>query len=208
MSNHHEPALTTRERILREASKLFAERGYHGTTTRDVAAAVGIRQPSLFHHYPSKWSMMEALITYDLDTFAFVEPVSVAQEPAAQRLYRYVSWDVDLVVHSPYDLSGIYTEEVLRDPRYEALGQRGDRLHASVERIVKDGIASGEFVAMDPAVAREAIYGIILRTMMKYSGGRLTAGSDLRDQIASFVLRGLLADASRLDAVRRAATGG
>src|SRR5581483_2006845 len=44
----------TRERILYEASNLFAREGYHGTTTREIAAAVGVRQPSLFYHFPSK----------------------------------------------------------------------------------------------------------------------------------------------------------
>ena len=38
---------STRERILLEASYLFSRWGYHNTTTRDIAVAVGIRQPSL-----------------------------------------------------------------------------------------------------------------------------------------------------------------
>ena len=53
---------TTRERILTEASRLFAERGYDGTSTRQIADAVGIRQPSLFHHFASKQAIMEELL--------------------------------------------------------------------------------------------------------------------------------------------------
>jgi AcrR family transcriptional regulator len=49
-----EETIATRERILREASRLFATRGYYGSSTRDIAAAVGIQQPSLFHHFPHK----------------------------------------------------------------------------------------------------------------------------------------------------------
>ena len=41
---------STRGRILLEASLLFAQRGFFGTSTRDIADAVRIRQPSLFHH--------------------------------------------------------------------------------------------------------------------------------------------------------------
>jgi AcrR family transcriptional regulator len=195
----------TRERILYEASNLFAALGYHATTTREIARAVGIRQPSLFHHFASKREIMQALLSYDLDAFSFVEALAAEEGPAAVRLYRYLRDDVALVSESPYNLSGLYTDEVMGDPDFAPWSRRSDQLHAAVEQIVRDGIDSGEFVPMDPVLVREAIAGILLRTLMTYSGGRPQPAAALGDEIASFVLRAVLADPSGLAGVRRSA---
>ena len=52
----------TAERILDAAERLFAERGYGATTLRDVAASVGIRNPSLYNHFRSKESLYAAVL--------------------------------------------------------------------------------------------------------------------------------------------------
>jgi AcrR family transcriptional regulator len=52
----------TAERILDAAEALFAERGFAGTTLRDVAAAVGIRNPSLYNHFAGKDELYAAVL--------------------------------------------------------------------------------------------------------------------------------------------------
>ncbi len=56
-----------RQRILAVAGRLFAERGYAGTSVRDIAEQLGISNPSLYHHFPSKADLFDELLRAPLD---------------------------------------------------------------------------------------------------------------------------------------------
>ncbi|MBH5335007.1 TetR/AcrR family transcriptional regulator [Streptomyces pactum] len=58
----HAPAPTRREQILREAARLFAERGFHGVGVDEIGAAVGISGPGLYRHFAGKEAMLAELL--------------------------------------------------------------------------------------------------------------------------------------------------
>lgn len=54
--------MTTKEKILKEALSLFAEKGYNAVYVGDIAEAVGIKAPSLYKHYKSKQDIFGAIL--------------------------------------------------------------------------------------------------------------------------------------------------
>lgn len=52
----------TKERIVDTALELFSQRGYAGTSVRDIARTVGIRESSLYNHFPGKQAIFDAIV--------------------------------------------------------------------------------------------------------------------------------------------------
>jgi AcrR family transcriptional regulator len=196
--------LSTRERILLEASRLFARKGYHGTSTREIAAAVRIQQPSLFHHFPSKRAIMAELIDIDhAEAAATAKREADAPGSAAVRLYRYLVTDIAFICRCAYDLSSV--EVVLHDPEFSDKQARHEELQGARRRIIEEGIRTGEFVADDVSLAHKMIIWILRGDIVDSAGQALADAERIAQQLASFILRALLADPDQLGDIRTAA---
>jgi AcrR family transcriptional regulator len=196
-----ESVVTTRERILRESSHLFAARGYYGSSTRDIATAVGIRQPSLFHHFPNKQAIFQELLSYSLDDSAAVAGyLAAAPGSPAARLYRFLVEDIRYLMDSPYDLRSIFNSDVLLDEEFEPWEQTALDLHVAVVDIIRQGIEADEFIEIEVSFARQVISGLMLETIRERSlGEELPAQRPTRT--AEFVLRALLVDPGQIEAI-------
>lgn len=85
----------TAERILDAAEALFAERGYAGTSLRDVATRVSLRIPSLYNHFPSKDALYAAVLARGigpvLELLAEFAGQSTAERDSAALLERVMA---------------------------------------------------------------------------------------------------------------------
>jgi AcrR family transcriptional regulator len=91
------PRLSSQERrsaIIDAAIELFAERGFRGVTTRELAAAVGVSEPVLYQHFPSKKDIYAAIIeaTMDRGYYEALEGLSqMANSASDEDFFRHLA---------------------------------------------------------------------------------------------------------------------
>lgn len=197
----------TRGQILLTAAKLFGSRGYYGTTTRDIAESVGIRQPSLFHHFATKHLILAELVDADLaqamDRFAEAAALDIGP---SERFHYFLTVSSRDYLTLPYDARGYYSDAVLSEPEFAPQRRSIERHHAHIRSFVRDGMSTGEFRSIDPEFVQRAVIGLQFEAMRERETSAAAPVAERPLQAADFILRAVLADPDRVEAVRRFTT--
>jgi len=127
----------TAQRIMDVAEELFAEKGYDGTSLRQIAEKAAIKQPGLYNHFAGKQALYEAVLFRALN-------------PMAEALSRHMDTASSLREYT--DLPAIITDLMHEHPRMAALFQRamqgdsssvGNQLvYVWLEKLFDQGMAS------------------------------------------------------------------
>jgi TetR/AcrR family transcriptional regulator len=158
-----------RTQILREAARCFGTRGFRGTTTRDIANAVGITEAALYRHFSGK----EAIYAAILDARMAAPEVMEAVEPAARakdddKVFSTLAMAVlNSVEADPSFLrlllySALENHEMAR-PFYET---RVRRLREFLTKYIGQRQRDGEFRDVDPVLAARAFVGMVADHMI------------------------------------------
>ena len=150
--------------IIDAAARVFAERGFHGATTQDIADVLGIRQASLYYYFSSKEGALELVCLKGVEGF-FESAKAIARGPgsARERLGRLICSHL-----SPLTDRGDYMRVFLNERQHlptesrRRVGKWSRGLEKIFEDVLKEGVRRGELRHdLDTRLATLAMLGML-----------------------------------------------
>lgn len=192
-----------REEVLDAAARLFTEQGFANTATREIADAIGIRQASLYYHFPDKADLLAEVLAQTIrPTLENVSRVEELADDRATALYLLVLLDVRTLAAAPHNsgLLGMLPDVAKEIPDFRAthseLGDEYGRLGAAVAS-----------PSVTQSVGWRQLGKILLQNVELVIGWRTdrTFRGDSADVLASSCLRICGASEARIEQARASA---
>jgi TetR/AcrR family transcriptional regulator, cholesterol catabolism regulator len=134
-----------REELTRTAARLFAERGYHGTSLADIAGALGMQKASLYHHIASKEDLLWEVARRGADAFHAALDAVPEDAPATEKIRLALRGHLRVVAEQ-LDAATVFTREwraLGGDRRAEFIAERR-RYEHRVRELFQEGVDGGE----------------------------------------------------------------
>lgn len=189
---------TTEERIRQAATELFYERGFHGTTMREIAVAVGIKAGSLYNHYAGKEDILFRIVSDT--TRDFLEGASAAiagQTTPEAKLRALLEWHI--LFHAERRLEAKVADNELRSlvgEQREAVVHLRDRYESMLRGVLREGESSSGWSISDLSLVSIGIETMCTEVAMWFrDSGRFSAEKVARVYL-EFILGGLRASST------------
>jgi AcrR family transcriptional regulator len=180
----------TDQRILEAATALFSEKGYHGTSMREVAAAVGIRAGSLYNHFPGKEDLLFRIAHGVMGELLEGGRAAIAgHDDAAGRLRALVRWHV--VYHAEKRFQARVADEQLHalgaERRARAIAVR-DEYTRLFKDILEQGRDEDGWLVRDASLITFAIGGMCTFVDTWYRDDGPLTPAEIAELYADFIL--------------------
>jgi AcrR family transcriptional regulator len=193
---------TTRRREIEDAaSTLFRERGYSGTSVRDIARALDIQGASLYAHVTSKEDVLWSIVERTASRFEAAADAALSGAdpwPVAgpgSRLAALVRAHVGIITDDVERASVFVSEwRSLATDRRAEIARRRDEYEHRFRTVIAEGIAAGTFAPVDPALAATFILTALNGIVTWYDpAGRLSPAA-VAATYADLALRAVLSE--------------
>lgn len=182
-----------RDVILKSATILFKEKGYHGTTIRDIAEMSGMLSGSLYAHIRTKEDLLFEITNEVADHFlSRLEGVVVqALSPVSkfkQGLISHIQ-----VVEEHWDAASVFSHEwrALGDERRAVIQRKRDDYEALWARIFEEGVSAGMFYGDHVRFARIVTLSVANWSYQWYRPGGPRTAEQVAEELAEVLLRGI-----------------
>ena len=183
-----------RDAMLALAAELFAEKGFRATTVRDIADAAGVLSGSLYHHFDSKESIVDRLLSEFLnDLLTQYREVVEAGGPPRVMLERFIEvafaalprHRAAIVV---FQQDGAYLAGFERFEYVDTIATEIERLWLDV---IEQGVSAGELITENPKLAYHFIRDAVWVSVRWYRPDGEWSPADLAREFTSIVIKGL-----------------
>ncbi|WP_324788805.1 TetR/AcrR family transcriptional regulator [Streptomyces sp. H51] len=178
-------------RLLIAAVEAFAERGYHATTTRDIAGRAGMSPAALYIHYKTKEELLHRISRIGHEKAVEILRTAAQREGApterlADAVSSFVRWHAGQRTTArvvQYELDSLGPEA-----RAEILGLRR-QADAEVRGIIEEGVATGEFEVLDVHGTTLAVLSLCIDVARWFNVGGPCTPDEVGALYADLVLR-------------------
>lgn len=159
------------------ALTLFAERGYLGTSMRDIASQLGMRAPSLYNHLESKQELLQDIMLRTMENLVADHQMAVATtNDVAEQLRRAMEAHVRYHARHPREVR-IGNAEIwnLEQPAQDRVRKLRRDYARSWQDVINRGVDEGRFQTPSPQLASYAMLEMGIGISLWYhEGGRLS----------------------------------
>ena len=188
--------------VLGVAATIFAEKGYTGASTRDIADRLGVRQASLYYYFPSKEAALHAICELGVrDFIANLECIIATPAPIQEKLRAAIaSHLLPLRTHPEADYVRVFLRHrhELPDGLRHTITALARKYTSLVERLFLEGRASSELRAdLDPNLNALALLGLCNSVIANRSLPRAASIDEIVDAYAQIIIGGVVATGER-----------
>lgn len=184
----------TRADVVEAAGRLFAERGYHGTSMRDLGKELGLLGSSLYAHVNSKQDLLVAVVEEGAALFeASAERALAKKGDAADRMAGLISGHVDVVLEN-LDVARTFLNEArMLDKDYRSrIVEARDHYEKAFRSVIRQGVVDGSFRAdVDAKTSSIFILSVLNAVERWYNPRGALSRAQLVDELNAFTLSSL-----------------
>jgi AcrR family transcriptional regulator len=151
-----------RDDVIQEAASLFDRRGYHATSMEDIAAAVGLRKPTLYHYFGSKDEILFWVHEEFIDLLIERQDRRSGTRMSPDALMLETMGDVLELMETHRGHVRVFFEHhrELAAEEHAAIAVKRARYEAGVTAVIQRGVDEGLFRDVDVKLATLAVFGI------------------------------------------------
>jgi len=180
-----------RDRLLSAAAQAFAERGFHGTTTRDIAAAAGMSPAAVYVHHRSKEELLYQISRAGHERTLGLVTAAIARADSPVEQLRGVVHDFAWH-HAEENTSArvVNYELAALSPEHSAeIREFRRQISNELRTLVERGVADGSFDCPQPRIAATALLSLGVDIARWYREDGAWAPDELADAYVELALR-------------------